>query len=68
MSRDPEEYPDPESFEPERFLQDSPPRDPADYVFGFGRRCVRISPGSRERPAKHTLSLSLGSVLADTSA
>ncbi|KAM5545117.1 hypothetical protein V8D89_001228 [Ganoderma adspersum] len=42
MSRNPDEYPDPECFRPERFLRDNPPRDPADYVFGFGRR---ICPG-----------------------
>ncbi|KAI0638606.1 CyP450 monooxygenase [Trametes polyzona] len=38
LSRDPEEYPDPEAFRPERFLSDPPARDPATYVFGNGRR------------------------------
>ncbi|PIL37686.1 cytochrome P450 [Ganoderma sinense ZZ0214-1] len=43
FSRDPDEYPDPDAFRPERFLGDNlPPRDPADYVFGFGRR---VCPG-----------------------
>ena len=45
MSRDPAEYPDPDAFRPDRFLgtdNSKPPRDPVDYVFGFGRR---ICPG-----------------------
>ena len=38
MSRDQVEYgPDVEAFNPERFL-DSEAMDPAQYVFGFGRR------------------------------
>ncbi|KAI0646467.1 cytochrome P450 [Trametes meyenii] len=37
LSRDPEEYPDPEAFMPERFL-DSKTRDPATFIFGAGRR------------------------------
>nr|VWP01592.1 Uncharacterized protein [Ganoderma boninense] len=40
LSRDPEEYPDPYAFKPERFLVENPPRDPNDYIFGFGRRLV----------------------------
>ncbi|KAI0762207.1 cytochrome P450 [Fomes fomentarius] len=47
ISRDPETYPDPESFTPERFLDgegklDVEGKDPANYAFGFGRR---ICPG-----------------------
>ncbi|KAI0832849.1 CyP450 monooxygenase [Trametes gibbosa] len=42
FSRDPEEYPDPEEFRPQRFLEDPPARDPMTYVFGHGRR---ICPG-----------------------
>jgi cytochrome P450 len=44
MTRDEEVYPDPESFKPERFIQNGTLnkniRDPRDIVFGFGRRCV----------------------------
>ncbi|KAJ8472750.1 hypothetical protein ONZ51_g8304 [Trametes cubensis] len=46
MSRDPTQYPDPETFNPDRFLKNGQlnpdVRDPASYVFGFGRR---ICPG-----------------------
>ncbi|EIW58876.1 CyP450 monooxygenase [Trametes versicolor FP-101664 SS1] len=45
-SRDPDVYPDPETFDPERFLQDgklnSGARDPYAYIFGLGRR---VCPG-----------------------
>ncbi|KAI0646477.1 CyP450 monooxygenase [Trametes meyenii] len=37
ISRDPTEYPNPEEFRPERFL-DPKVRDPATFVFGAGRR------------------------------
>lgn len=41
-SRDPEIYPNPEDFNPDRFLKDgklnSQVRDPYQFVFGFGRR------------------------------
>jgi cytochrome P450 len=44
MTRDEEVYPDAESFKPERFMKngalDEKIRDPRDFVFGFGRRCV----------------------------
>nr|ANC28043.1 cytochrome P450 [Polyporus umbellatus] len=47
MSRDPTVFPDPDEFKPERFLDengrfDCEGKDPADFVFGFGRR---ICPG-----------------------
>ncbi|TBU38479.1 cytochrome P450 [Dichomitus squalens] len=41
MSRDPNMYPDPEEFVPDRFL-DPRVRDPMKFAFGFGRR---ICPG-----------------------
>lgn len=50
MSRDPEVYPEPEEFRPERFLRDGAPdpavRDSRKFAFGFGRRCVRLPPNS----------------------
>lgn len=42
FAHDPETYKQPMDFRPERFLGDSPERDPRDFVFGFGRR---ICPG-----------------------
>ncbi|KAI0705578.1 CyP450 monooxygenase [Earliella scabrosa] len=68
-SRDPEAYPDPEAFKPERFLKDGQfsldtARDPATIAFGYGRR---ICPGRHFAEASlfiivatvlHTLSVS----------
>jgi hypothetical protein len=39
---DPAVYPDPSSFNPDRFLVSTPPPNPTNYIFGFGRR---ICPG-----------------------
>nr|VWO95121.1 N/A [Ganoderma boninense] len=43
---DPEAYENPEEFRPERYLHNGKPdpsaRDPNDFVFGFGRRCVCV--------------------------
>ncbi|KIY67969.1 cytochrome P450 [Cylindrobasidium torrendii FP15055 ss-10] len=38
IAHDPVAYPNPFKFDPDRFLGDSPQRDPYDYVFGIGRR------------------------------
>ena len=41
ISRDPKFYPDPDVFDPTRYLRDPPALDPYLYIFGFGRRiCV----------------------------
>ncbi|KAG8991006.1 hypothetical protein FRB90_001498 [Tulasnella sp. 427] len=38
ISRDPNIYQDPSTFDPSRFVQNSSILDPRDFVFGFGRR------------------------------
>ncbi|KAI0350838.1 O-methylsterigmatocystin oxidoreductase [Trametes cingulata] len=62
MSRDPEAYPQPDEFIPERFLKDhggpSRTRDPEKYQFGFGRR---ICPGRHF--ANDALFITVASVL-----
>ena len=44
MAHDPADYPEPEKFMPERFLNDNEinlsVRDPSTLTFGFGRRYV----------------------------
>ncbi|KAJ1302234.1 hypothetical protein OPQ81_001055 [Rhizoctonia solani] len=39
---DPDTYPNPHIFQPERYLQDQPAPDPRKYIFGFGRRCSTL--------------------------
>ena len=50
--RDPTAYEDPEEFRPERFIRDGKldpsVRDPSAFVFGFGRRYVRLRSVSPE--------------------
>lgn len=43
ISRDPNVYEDPSTFNPDRFINDPNIRDPRDFIFGFGRRAC---PGS----------------------
>ena len=45
MLKNPEDYPEPDAFKPERFIGtdgqiDPKVRDPNDVAFGFGRRSV----------------------------
>ncbi|KAG7094385.1 hypothetical protein E1B28_007985 [Marasmius oreades] len=42
MFRDADVYPDPETFNPNRFLGENPEQNPRDALFGFGRR---VCPG-----------------------
>ncbi|GJJ15124.1 hypothetical protein Clacol_009399 [Clathrus columnatus] len=43
VSREEDIYPNPEEFDPERYLGPSPQMDPRKFVFGFGRR---LCPGA----------------------
>ncbi|KAI0634017.1 CyP450 monooxygenase [Trametes polyzona] len=68
FSRDPRMYPDPERFNPERFLKDGKinpaVQDPNTFAFGYGRRlrCVnRICPGRHF--AEASLFIMIASVL-----
>lgn len=44
FTHDPAVYPQPEVFDPSRFLGSDPAPDPRNYVFGYGRR---ICPGKQ---------------------
>jgi hypothetical protein len=43
MMHDRRQYKDPERFMPERFLGQSPERDPREIAFGFGRRYHQVA-------------------------
>jgi hypothetical protein len=72
ICRDPEMYPDPDTFKPERFLKSNDgatlPLDPRAIAFGIGRRCVLT-----DKALEHTTELQcidrvifLGFALGDT--
>ncbi|EEB93421.1 hypothetical protein MPER_07922, partial [Moniliophthora perniciosa FA553] len=56
---DPELYPNPDAFDPDRHLGEKPQTDPFKFVFGFGRR---VCPGAYL--AQRSLFLSIANVLA----
>ncbi|KAJ1307049.1 hypothetical protein OPQ81_008028 [Rhizoctonia solani] len=60
IMHNPEVYPDPERFVPERFMVGNPPPFPENYAFGFGRR---ICPGIHV--AQQSMWLSISNILAN---
>ncbi|KDN35251.1 hypothetical protein RSAG8_11736, partial [Rhizoctonia solani AG-8 WAC10335] len=60
IMHNPEVYPDPEKFVPERFIGENPPPFPEIYAFGFGRR---ICPGMHV--AQQSMWLSISNILAN---
>lgn len=59
ITHDPDLYPDPDNFNPDRHLGNSPQMDPFKFVFGFGRR---VCPGSYL--AERSLFLNIANILA----
>jgi len=60
ISRNPEIYPDPDVFKPERWLSANPPTlRPEDFTFGFGHRTC---PG--QNWAEHVVFIAVASILA----
>lgn len=69
MMHDPETYPYPSTFNPDRFVASpghEPEQDPRDMVFGFGRRCVSHQ-GSARTFTDYASRICPGHVLADVS-
>ncbi|CAE6437060.1 unnamed protein product [Rhizoctonia solani] len=60
IMHNPEVYPDPEKFIPERFMGENPPPFPENYAFGFGRR---ICPGMHV--AQQSMWLSVSNILVN---
>ncbi|KAB5590262.1 Cytochrome P450 family protein [Ceratobasidium theobromae] len=60
MLHDPERYPNPETFWPERYSGEKPSPDPATFAFGFGRR---VCPGVHI--AQQSLWLAISNILAN---
>ncbi|KAG9091724.1 hypothetical protein FS749_016327 [Ceratobasidium sp. UAMH 11750] len=60
MMHDPDVYPEPDQFKPERYLVENPPPEPENYAFGFGRR---ICPGLHI--AQQSMWISVSNTLAN---
>ncbi|KAI3620918.1 cytochrome p450 [Moniliophthora roreri] len=59
INHDPEVFPNPDEFNPDRHLGDNPQIDPFKFVFGFGRR---VCPG--QHLAERSLFLTIANILA----
>ncbi|KAL0070250.1 hypothetical protein AAF712_002742 [Marasmius tenuissimus] len=59
ITHDPDLYPNPDEFDPDRHLGEQPQMDPFKFVFGFGRR---VCPGSHL--AERSLFLNIANILA----